>query len=421
MKGCVRSHRSAGYRAAYGAAFLRWGLIISVFASGFAIPAQSPAQQWENEGTDGIKNTNAGSVHITSPVSGVPALKVGEADFGAYNYGQIQVKPDPAARRFGIVIEAPDDLYPNGGIGFKPPGAGNGGWINWFNNQEMRLFAGSTHNAYGRISFHTTEGWNSAERMRIETNGKVGIGTPSPTTTLDVNGPIRSGGAIPVVLMDATTDDLVGGLFIRTGGAERWWIKKLPNTNNLEIGNTNIAGHVLIKPMGGNVGIGSLTPAERLHVEGNIAATGNIIAGGTINAKYQDVAEWVPARRPLPAGTVVVVDRDEENHVLASSKAYDTRVAGVVSEQPGLSLGEAGAHKVQVATTGRVKVKADASRKPIRAGDLLVTGDKEGRAMISEPIEINGRAFHQPGTLLGKALESLDAGEGDILVLLTLQ
>ena len=40
--------------------------------------------------------------------------------------------------------------------------------------------------------------------------------------------------------------------------------------------------------------------------------------------------------------------------------------------------------------------------------------------MASEPIEVNGRQFHQPGTILGKALESLAEGEGEILVLLTL-
>jgi hypothetical protein len=41
--------------------------------------------------------------------------------------------------------------------------------------------------------------------------------------------------------------------------------------------------------------------------------------------------------------------------------------------------------------------------------------------MKSTPIEVQGRAFHQPGTIIGKALEPLPSGEGDILVLLSLQ
>ena len=40
-----------------------------------------------------------------------------------------------------------------------------------------------------------------------------------------------------------------------------------------------------------------------------------------------------------------------------------------------------------VATTGRVKVKVDATNGPIQIGDLLVTSDKTGFAMKSMPVE----------------------------------
>jgi hypothetical protein len=66
-------------------------------------------------------------------------------------------------------------------------------------------------------------------------------------------------------------------------------------------------------------------------------------------------------------------------------------------------------------------VKADATARPIRIGDLLVTSDKAGMAMKSEPIDLNGIKIHRPGTLIGKALEPLAEGEGQILVLLSLQ
>jgi hypothetical protein len=96
-------------------------------------------------------------------------------------------------------------------------------------------------------------------------------------------------------------------------------------------------------------------------------------------------------------------------------------VAGVVSAQPGIALGEAGEGKVLVATTGRVKVKVDATRSPIHIGDLLVTSDKDGLAMKSEPLNLGGAEIHRPGTLIGKALEPLESGTGEILVLLSLQ
>ena len=101
--------------------------------------------------------------------------------------------------------------------------------------------------------------------------------------------------------------------------------------------------------------------------------------------------------------------------------AYDTTVAGVVSSRPGVILGVAAAGKEKIATTGRVKVKVDATHASILIGDLLVTSDVAGTAMKSEAVEINGRKFHQPGTVIGKALQPLPSGRGEILVLLSLQ
>jgi hypothetical protein len=180
------------------------------------------------------------------------------------------------------------------------------------------------------------------------------------------------------------------------------------------LGGTTRLERLRVDPAG-NVGIGTNAPASKLHVAGNVTIDGNI------NAKWQDVAEWVPSTQKLQAGTVVVLDTARDNHVTASLKAYDTRVAGVVSAQPGLTLGEAGEGKALVATTGRVKVKVDATRAPIRAGDLLVTSDVAGVAMKSEPVVVGGRKMHAPGTIIGKALEPLEKGTGEILVLLSLQ
>jgi hypothetical protein len=156
--------------------------------------------------------------------------------------------------------------------------------------------------------------------------------------------------------------------------------------------------------------------------EGNATFGGDVTVAGNIAAKYQDVAEWVPVRAPMSAGTVVVLDTTQSNQVQASFKAYDTRVAGVISAQPGVALGVGGEGKALVATTGRVKVKVDATRAAIGVGDLLVTGEPEGMAMKSEPLDLGGTQIHRPGTLIGKALEPLEKGKtGEILVLLSLQ
>jgi hypothetical protein len=179
-------------------------------------------------------------------------------------------------------------------------------------------------------------------------------------------------------------------------------------------GSTSTVDRLIIN-QDGYVGIGTTNPSSKLEVNGDVTVSGNI------SAKYQDIAEWVDSSVELEPGPVVVVDDGRLNAVLASSSAYDTRVAGVVAPMPGIVLGEAGEGKVKVATTGRVKVRVDAASSPIRAGDLLVSSSKVGVAMRSEPANIGGIEIHRPGTLIGKALEPLAEGEGEILVLLSLQ
>ncbi len=172
----------------------------------------------------------------------------------------------------------------------------------------------------------------------------------------------------------------------------------------------------------------SATPAKLLDIR-NLGtskfsistANGDVTVAGNIAAKYQDVAEWVDSSQELFPGTVVVLDHTKSNQVIASTQSYDSRVAGVISLKPGLTLGEAGEGRVLVATTGRVKIKVDATNGPIQIGDLLVTSDRAGFAMKSVPVDVSGIHMHRPGTLIGKALEPLAQGTGEILVLLSLQ
>ena len=201
-----------------------------------------------------------------------------------------------------------------------------------------------------------------------------------------------------------------------------------PANNNIIFRTTNTANSMTpveamrITSTGGvEIGAPVSDPTVRVNVNGNMKVTGTLTATSVVNAVYgQDVAEWVRGDRELVPGTVVVVNPEKTNEVMPSSAAYDTTVAGVVSAQPGLILGRPGDLKATVATSGRVRVRVDARKGAIRVGDLLVTSDEEGTAMKSQPIEVGGRKFHQPGTILGKALEPLPDGVGEILVLLCL-
>jgi len=174
-------------------------------------------------------------------------------------------------------------------------------------------------------------------------------------------------------------------------------------------------------PTGGVNNYALLVGGGATLLGGTLWVRGDAKFDGNIAAKYQDVAEWVPTAQALAAGTVAIIDDRAPNHVVASDKAYDTHVAGVVSMRPGILLGEGGADKTKLAHSGRVKVKADARFGAIAIGDLLVSSATPGHAMRSKPVKVGEAEIHRPGTLIGKALEPLATGQGEILVLLTLQ
>ena len=266
------------------------------------------------------------------------------------------------------------------------------------------------------------DSFGTGTRFTVQTNGNVGIGTTNPGVKLEVAAAggeqLRVTGPSNPYLTITDTGGVSAFLQAASGAHS---VLFGSTTNHLVAFYTNGTEKMQISP-GGNVGIGTTAGSTyKLDVNGNTNVTGNITLSGTINAKYQDVAEWVPSSEQITTGTVVVLDSTKSNQVISSTQAYDTRVAGVVSAQPGLALGERGEDKVLVATTGRVLVKVDASNGPIHIGDLLVTSDVRGVAMKSEPVTIGNRKIHMPGTLIGKALEPLENGSGKILVLLSLQ
>jgi hypothetical protein len=123
----------------------------------------------------------------------------------------------------------------------------------------------------------------------------------------------------------------------------------------------------------------------------------------------------------IEPGTVVVIDERHPGELRSSSRAYDSRVAGVVSGAggiaPGLRLGQEGVMdgETPVAMSGRVYVRCSAEGGPIQPGDLLTTATTAGLAMrASDPAR-------SQGSVLGKAMTSLEHGTGLVLVLVNLQ
>lgn len=143
------------------------------------------------------------------------------------------------------------------------------------------------------------------------------------------------------------------------------------------------------------------------------------ILGGADLAERFDVAGDDAAIEP---GMVVSIDPTHEGRLVRSCEPYDHRVAGIVSGAgdvaPGMLMGQKGSvadGEHPIALTGRVYCRATAANGPIRPGDLLTTSGVAGYAMrVDDPSRAQG-------AILGKAMGSLDSGEGLVLVLVGLQ
>lgn len=189
--------------------------------------------------------------------------------------------------------------------------------------------------------------------------------------------------------------------------------------NRLEIGyrtsaGSTIWGQLVLHGPTGRVGLGTVAPQARLHVNGDIIVTGDI------RLPQADLAEDFVATEVAEPGSVMVLDDD--GGLIVSTAEYDHKVAGVVSGageyRAAIVLDhreDEGAGRLRLAMVGKTYCKVDADRAPIAIGDLLTTSATAGHAMkATDP----SRSF---GATLGKALRPLEEGTGLIPILATLQ
>jgi hypothetical protein len=147
-----------------------------------------------------------------------------------------------------------------------------------------------------------------------------------------------------------------------------------------------------------------------------VSTAGQVYADGSFNGGGADFAEMLPAVDGLEPGDVLVIGSDGMLH--RSSGPGAANVVGVYSTQPGFIGGSdeemENPGDVPLAVVGVVPVKASAENGSIAPGDLLATSSMPGHAM---------KAGSDPavGTVIGKALGSLEEGTGVIQMLVTLQ
>ena len=278
--------------------------------------------------------------------------------------------------------------------------------------------------------------------------GRVGIGTVSPTSMLSVGGGSQfqvnsSGNMVAVNNVAYSWPASQGGantVLTNNGSGTLTWSAPATGTvtgtgtNNFTARwtGTSALGTGALYDDGANVGIGTTSPGVSLQILSPtttgyalIIATGSaasqqIVAVSTGGIIYSfggvtyagDLAEMYPVLDDAKAGDIVMLDSKGRGASVRKAVAGRGVALGVVSTQPGMTLGNGdmgkGGARVPVALSGRVPVKVSLENGPVRTGDTLVASSRPGRAAKAA----------RSGPAIGIALEDAVAnasGEATVL------
>ncbi len=363
--------------------------ILAITPTGVGVGTITPTTGFQIEGT----TSNQTELNINAPSTAIPQLSF--------------------TRAAGTLI-APIATSRASSLGLINFNGYNGS--SYETSSSIRSLTTEAWSASGRgsyLSFYTTNaGTNTfSERLRIDDSGNVGIGTTSPSQKLSI-----ADGSI--VLQTFTTDKV---LIQSSGTASGGTITMSASNGNNSLfirasDAVNKAGEIMFYD--------PTTTLKTMELDGDFGGTGKsrIIVDELQITGGSDLAEYfkVDASMKVEAGTVLSVMSDGSAKLQIAEKAYDSKVVGVVSGangvSPGLMLQQKGVETVDgdypIAITGRVYVKADATKNPIKAGDLLTTSDMKGYAMKVKSYK------KAQGAIIGKALTDLYEGTGMVLVLL---
>jgi hypothetical protein len=234
---------------------------------------------FENGGTERMRITSAGNVgigtsgpsarlFISAPVLGTSA--------GDYSLNSIHYNSNSNAEELEIksVREASGNDWTYGGkriqLRIDSTYMGYMQFNGYGNNYGISFGTGGTTSAPGNVT----------ERMRITNGGNVGIGTTNPQGKLSVDGGdfrFNYGNASANYYFYLNHNGAQDGgiLWTRDNSTFDWQITNLGGSGDLSFYSYGASTQaVTFQRSSGNVGIGTTSPAQKLHVIGNTAVTG---------------------------------------------------------------------------------------------------------------------------------------------------
>ena len=249
------------------------------------------------------------------------------------NY-KLEVNGSFASVTSGIFLEY------NSGILYHSGGSGN--YYQYISGANYLL---SNRTATGALVFSTVD----TERMRITSGGLVGIGTTAPNSLLEVNRTITFSSIDTYAQLVVKTTSGANGRLLNIGVDE---------TNNVSfiqsLNRGTDAMPLSLQRYGGNVGIGTASPAYRLEVQ-NTTGDSHMAAVGTAPSLQ------LMSANSGPANWATIGMATATNNFIVGSAAGDLAIANRGTTAGNILFGFGSSEKMRLTSNGDLCINATAT------------------------------------------------------------
>ena len=206
------------------------------------------------------------------------AIKLPKGDTTTRNAIGASVEADQGLIRYNTELQQ-----------FEGYGAGNawgslGGVIDIDQDTFIRAEYDATNN--NELEFYTS----NAERMIIKSDGKIGLNVSDPSHQVHIKGNTRIEGDLIVNgtqrIIDTDTSTTEQFIITNDGTGPALIVNQIGAHPIMDV--QDDSNSVFFIENGGNVGVGTITPNEKLHINGNIKVVGNIVCD-SLDTRFSDL------------------------------------------------------------------------------------------------------------------------------------